>query len=181
MSAPAFEYLGRPDRPAPRRGRILLSAVVALVAVLVGGLLWVNDHVRSSANEDLATAFRAASQQAANGEQSVIGTLAYASPMIWSTQVSEDVRSGLRALVQGSAADVVVRLGLVRQQVAEVRVLPWQGEQVRARDALLALIDDQSARFAGMARDARDIDLVLAGGPLPTGAAQAALRAAGAE
>lgn len=181
MTTPTFEYLGTAETGAPRRRPLIVGAAVAVLAIIVGALLWGNDHMRTTANEELATAFRTSSQQAAAGEQSVIGTLAYASPMIWSAQVSEDVRAGLRALVQGSAADVVDRLDTVRDRVADVRILPWHAEQARAREVLLALIDDQRARFAGIARDARDIDLVLAGGPLPTGAAAAALRAAGAQ
>lgn len=180
MTAPAFEYLGMEDRPAPRRRSVLAGIAVALVAVLVGGALWVNDHARSSANDELSSAFSEAAQQARIGEQSVISTLAYASPMIWSTQVTEDVRAGLRALVQDSAADVVARLDVVRDRAMSVRVLPWHAEQQRAKAEVLALLADQRERFAGIARDARDIDLVLAGGPIPTGAAASALRAAGA-
>jgi hypothetical protein len=60
-------------------------------------------------------------------------------------------------------------------------VLPWQDAQLEARAALVALIDAQRARFDGIARDARDIDRVLADGPLPTGSVARALSAAGAE
>ena len=181
MTVPAFEYLGADEGRAPRRGPVIAGAVIAAFVVVVGLALWGNDHVRASANDDLATAFRTATQRADAGERVVISTLAYASPMIWSSQVGEDVRAGLRALVQGSAADVVGQLDEVRGQVSAVRVLPWHADQERARVALLDLIDEQRQRFAGIARDARDIDLVLAGGPIPTGAAASALRAAGAQ
>ena len=181
MTVPAFEYLGADEGRAPRRGAMVAGALIAAFALLVGLALWGNDHVRSAANEDLVTAFRTANERADAGERLVISTLAYASPMIWSSQVGEDVRAGLRALVQGSAAQVVADLDEVRDQVAGIRVLPWQPAQERARGSLLALIAEQRQRFAGIARDARDIDLVLAGGPIPTGAAANALRAAGAQ
>lgn len=181
MTVPAFEYLGAEEGRAPRRGPMVAGALVAAFALLVGLVLWGNDHMRSAANEDLATAYRTTTQRADAGEQLVIATLAYASPMIWSSQVGEDVRAGLRALVQGSAAQVVGELDEVHDQVSSIRVLPWQHDQEHARETLLALIGEQRQRFAGIARDARDIDLVLAGGPIPTGAAASALRAAGAQ
>lgn len=178
-AAVEFEYLGTPERPR-RRGPLIAAAVVVVIAVLVGGFLWWSDQVRTRATDDLSQVFASAAQRAASGERQVQGTLAYASPMIWSAEVGEDVRADLRALVEASAADVAADLGALREQVATTTVLPWHQEQLRARTELLTLIDAQQARFAGIARDASDIDLVLAGGPLPTGAVSSALRDAGA-
>ena len=118
---------------------------------------------------------------AAAGERQVQGTLAYASPMIWSSAVPEGVRDDLRALVEASAAEVSGDLAVLRERVAGTTVLPWQEPQAAARAELLALIDAQRERFDGIARDASDIDRVLADGPLPVGAVADALRSAGAE
>ncbi len=175
-----MEYLttARSERRAPLR---ILGLALALAAASVAGFLWWSDSVRSSATEELTAVFSEASARAASGERQVQGTLAYASPMIWSMEVGEEVRSGLRALVEESAADVASDLGAMRQKAADTTVLPWQEEQLAARDQVLLLIEAQQARFDGIAADASDIDLVLAGGPLPTGAALTALRAAGAD
>lgn len=175
-----LEYVGTDRAPRPRWHGIAGAALV-LVVLAVVGVLWWSDAVRRSAVESLSSGYVDAVAIAGAGERSVQGTLAYASPMIWSASVSEDVRSSLRSLVESSAADVAVELTALRADVAATRLLPWHEEQRGARDALLALVDAQVARFAGIAEDVSDIDLVLAGGPLPTGAAASALRAAGGE
>ncbi len=138
--------------------------------------------MRSSANEQLSAAFRDAVEGAAAGERQVQGTLAYASPMIWSASVPEDVRDGPEGAGRGD------RRGRVREPRASSasgwparRVLPWHEPQAAARAELLALIDAQRARFDGIANDASDIDLVLADGPLPVGAVTEALSSAGAD
>lgn len=175
----ALEYLGTDDRPR-RRAPLVVAGVVGLLAVVAAGFLWWSDSVRTSANEELAVAFSESVAGAEAGERQVQGTLAYASPMIWSATAPEDVRDDLRALVEASAAEVSGRLGALRARVASTTVLPWQEPQAAARSELLALIDAQRARFDGIANDASDIDRVLADGPLPVGAVAEALRTAGA-
>jgi hypothetical protein len=175
-----LEYLSTSD-PDRRRAPYVVAGVIGLLVLLGAGFLWWSDSVRTSTNVALASAFRESVDSAAAGESLVQATLAYASPMIWSTSVPEDVRSDLRALVEASAADVSGRLGLLRERVAGTTVLPWHGPQAAARAELLALLDAQRARFDGIANDASDIDLILADGPLPVGAATEALRAADAD
>lgn len=181
MTSTTWEYLGEPGDP--RRGRIrpaLIGAVVAMLVVATAGGIWWSDHVRGSATDALTTAYTETQQVARAGEGSVLGTLRYASPMIGSTAVGEDVRAGLRALVQDSAAEVVVRLDALRATVADTTVLPWQPEQQQAQRALLALIDAETARFAAVAADARRIGTALGTGPASTAEARQALREAGA-
>lgn len=175
----AMEYLGDDPRPRPRWVNRAAGAFVAAL-VVVGAVAWWSDMTRHSALDSLVAGFVAADELAASGERQVQGTLAYASPKIWSASVPEDVRADLRALVERSAGNVGNELAAVRAQVAGARILPWHADERRAQVELLALIDAQIARFEGIAADASDVDLVLAGGPLPTGAASSALRAAGA-
>lgn len=175
-----LEYL-RTSAPDRRRAPFFVAALIGLVALVAAGFLRWSDSVRVDANEELAAAFSASVDGAASGERQVQGMLAYTSPMIWSASVPEDVRDGLRALVEASAAEVSVDLGALRERVAGTTVLPWHEPQAAARAELLSLIDAQQARFDGIARDASDIDRVLADGPLPTGAVSEALRTAGAE
>ena len=175
-----LEYLGTDDR-ARRRAPLAVAGVIGLLAMVAAGFLFWSDSVRTSANEELATAFSESVAAAAAGERRVQATLAYASPMIWSTSVPEKVRDDLRALVEASAAEVSGNLGVLRDRVSGTSVLPWQERQAAARVAVLALIDAQRARFDGIAGDARDIDRVLADGPLPVGSVAEALRAAGAK
>jgi hypothetical protein len=177
---PALEYLGSHERERRRAPRVV-AAVVLAVAVAAAGFLWWADSVRADANAELAAAFAESSARATTGEGQVQGTLAYASPMIWSSAVPEHVRASLRALVEASAADVADDLSRIEERVSATTILPWHDTQENARAQVLALIDAQRSRFAGIANDASDIDIVLAGGPLPTGAALAALRASGAE
>ena len=174
-----MEYLGTPGRE-PRRAPRAVLALVVLLAVSAGGFLWWADSVQRSATEQLAAAFEASAARAASGERQVQGTLAYASPMIWSASVPETVREGLRALVEESAAEVAADLAAISAEASDTLVLPWQEPQLEARRAVLALIEDQRVRFSGIAEDASDIDIILADGPVPTGVAVASLRASGA-
>jgi len=154
----SLEYLG--DEPS-RRFRFVLPAVIVLVAV-VALVAWWSESVRHRADETLATAATEVQQDARAGQAKVLSTLSYASPMIWSSEVSESVRSGLRKVVQGSAAQVVVGLRAVREDVASTRVLPWQSDQVHDRAAVLALVDAYLGRFQEIAADARQIGTVMA-------------------
>jgi len=175
-----LEYLGTPER-GRRRAPFVVLSIVVLMAMVAGGFLWWSDSARQQVNGELAAAFGESTARAASGERQVQGTLAYASPMIWSASVPEDVRDDLRALVEASAAEVAADLGDLRDRVAATTVLPWHEPQAKARAELLALIDAQRDRFDRIANDASDIDRVLADGPLPTGAVEEALRASGAE
>jgi hypothetical protein len=176
----AFEYLGTPPRQRPR----WLPAAGLLAGVLVvaaAAFLWWSDSVRRSAADELSGVFAAAQARAESGERQVQGTLAYASPTIWSADVPEDVRAGLRDIVEASAADVAADLAALRAQASAATILPWHEEQRVAQQRLLDLVAAQQARFDGIAADLTDIDLVLADGPLPTGGVAEALRAAGAD
>jgi hypothetical protein len=154
----SLEYLG--EEPT-RRTRWLLPALVVLVTAvaLVG---WGTEHVRQQADETFATAVTQVQEDARAGQAKVLSTLTYASPMIWSTEVSESVRADLRQVVQGSAAQVVTGLRKVREDVATTRVLPWQGDQVADRAAVLRLVDAYLGRFEEIAADARQIGTVMA-------------------
>lgn len=174
-----MEYLGTPGREPRRAPRLVLVLLLGLAAG-VGGFLWWADTVSRAATDDLVAAYEASAARAAAGERQVQGTVAYASPLIWSTSVPEDVRADLRALVEASAAEVAADLAAISDEAADTLVLPWQEPQLEARRAVLSLIDDQRARFGGIADDASDIDMILADGPLPTGIVLASLRASGA-
>lgn len=175
-----LEYLGTPA-PDRRRAPYIVASVVGLLALLAAGFLWWSDSVRVAATDELVSTFEESKARSASGERVVQGTLAYATPLIWSAAVPEDVRDGLRRVVEDSAAVVAEDLGSLRERAVATVVLPWHEAQLEAREELVALIDAQRARFDGIARDARDIDRVLADGPLPTGAVAEALRAAGAQ
>ena len=113
-----LEYLGS---AAPDRGRApyVIAVVVGLLAVLAAAFLWWSDSVRQGATEELAATFEEATTRAASGERSVQGTLAYATPLIWSADVPEDVRAGLRRVVEDSAAVVAADLVRLRERAAE--------------------------------------------------------------
>ena len=179
-NAVTFEYLGVEQRRRPR-WLPAIGGVLAALAVIVVAFLWWSDTVRQAAADELAQVFADAQARAASGERQVQGTLAYASPMIWSAEAPEDVRAGLRDIVEASAADVAADLSGLRDRAAAATILPWHREQEAARAELLDLVDAQQARFAGIAADLTDIDIVLADGPLPTGGVAEALRSAGAE
>ena len=156
------EYLG--EEPGGRR-LMVVAAVLALVAGVIG-LGWWSQSTADSTNATLDIAVVDVQDQAAAGEAQVMGTLNYASPMIWSTTVSPDVRAGLRQLVQASAADVAGRLSVIRDAVADAPVLPWQADLARSRDRVLGLVDAYLTRFQQIARDAGRIGEVL-GKPKP--------------
>jgi hypothetical protein len=175
-----MEYLGVDRRPRPRWVRFVVGALLAVLA-LAAVLAWWTEHQRASATEALAAGFTQAAQRADRGEVEVRTMLAYVAPAVWRWDLPDQTRADLWAVVEDAAADVAVDLDAIRTEVSDVRILPWQAEQAAAQAEVLALIDGQYARFDGMAADATDADLILAGGPLPTGAAMTALRAAGAD
>lgn len=174
-----FEYLGTPRAERRRPPLLAIAALVILVAV-VGGFLWWAESVKSRTTDELAAVFAESIARADSGEKQVQGTLAYASPLIWSADVPADVRAGLRAVVEDSAADVSDDFVALRARLEGAMVLPWHEDQALAKEELLALLQAQQGRFDGIAADASDIDLVLAGGPLQTGVVVDALRQAGA-
>lgn len=174
-----FEYLGTP-RAERRRPPVLVVVVLTLLVAVVGGFLWWAESVRSRTTDELAAVFAESVARADSGERQVQGTLAYASPLIWSADVPADVRAGLRAVVEDSAADVSTDFGALQTRLEGTLVLPWHESQAKAKAELLALLTAQRGRFDGIAADASDIDLVLAGGPLQTGVVVDALRQAGA-
>ena len=174
----AFEYLGSP-RAERRRPPLIVIGALVLLAAVVAGFLWWAESVREQTTVELGEVFAASVARADSGERQVQGTLAYASPMIWSAEAPGDVREGLRALVEESAAEVSSDFEALQERLERALVLPWHEDQAFARDELLGLLAAQQARFAGIAEDAADIDLVLAGGPLQTGVVLDALRQAG--
>lgn len=175
-----LEYLAT-EAPPRRRQSWALGVVVVVLVALAAGLLWWTDTVRRNANDQLAEAFVAAQEQARIGEATVLSTLVYAQPMIWSSSVPEDVRSGLRDLVEGDAAAAAAALSAIADGISGTLVLPWQGTQRQAQEALLALVGQYESRVARIAEDARVIGTVMAE-PAPSDAeAQAALGASGAE
>jgi hypothetical protein len=175
----SLEYLA--SSPDDRRRPVIL--VTALVVVLAGVavlILWWSASVKQGANERLGEALRVSSARVTSGEAAVSATLQYASPMIWSASVPEDVRGGLRVLVQDSAARVAVDLDAIRASAVEVTVLPWQGAQATARDHVIDVIDAEIARFRHIAADATAIGDVLGQSAPSTAAAAESLRASGA-
>ncbi len=179
MTTTPIEYLGTPGTGGRRVG-VLVSVAVVVVVVVGVAFAWWSDAVRTSANAEFVRALDASTARVASGDRQVQGTLAYASPMIWSTAVPADVRAGLRDLVEGSAAGVSGDLAAVADQVSAVRVLPWQGAQAQARDALLALIVEQQRRFDRIAADAAAIGGVLGQEPPSAALVVQTLRASGA-
>ncbi len=175
-----IEYLATEAPPRRRWSWITGLAVVLVIAAVAGFLVW-SDRTKSAANETLSAAVLQAQDRARIGEGQVTSTLAYASPMIWSTEVPEDVQADLRALVERSAAEAAATLTELAESVNGTTLLPWQTAQQQARDAVLGLIVAERARFDTIAADARQIGSVLAQ-PRPSEAeALAALRASGAD
>lgn len=171
-----LEYLEAGPEAGPRWRRVAL-ALVLVVAIVAAGLFWWTGRVRAQATGVLETAMANASRDAAAGEAVVLSMLQYTSPAIWSTSVGEDVRAGMRELVQGSAAEVVRTLDESRQEAESTFVLPWDSTERQAKDAVLAFVTAQRSRFEQIAVDARALDDVL-GQPGPTeSAARALLRA----
>lgn len=175
-----FEYLGTPERESRRWPRLVAAALVLVAVLTVAFLRW-SEQQRAAGNAELAAVFERASSTAFAGENRVQASVAYVSPLVWSPDIDETLRSGLWDIVEGSAADVAADLLVVRERAVGTTVLPWHEEQAAARDALVALVDAQRERFLGISRNARNIDLILADGPIPTGPASQALRASGAE
>ena len=157
----SLEYLG--EEPS-RRLHWVLPVIVALV-VVVAALGWWSESVRATAAETLASDVSQVQSDAEAGQAKVLSTLTYAYPLIWSSQVSEKVRSSLRKVVEGSAADVVTDLAQLRDRVANTRVMPWQGDQLKDRASVLSLVDAYLARFRRIAGDARQIGAVMAQSP----------------
>lgn len=177
----SVEYLATEREPSRHRPSPWLTVAVLVVVLLASLVVIGSELVRRQANASMAAALQVAQDQSRIGTGSVQSTLAYASPMIWSESVSEEVRAGLREVVQDSAADVVGRLAAVRQEVDAVTVLPWQRAQLLARDRLSAHIAAQQERFARISRDARSIGAALeAPAPSPAEAIES-LRASGAD
>jgi hypothetical protein len=164
---PATEVLAVTGRSGPSRR--LIAAVAAGVALIAVGVLGAG-ALQQRADDDLTTAVAEAAARTQAGEARVLSTLAYASPMIWSSSVPEDVRAGLRQLVQEAAADASGTLADVADQARSVPILPWQREALQRRDQVLALVLADQARFDAIARDARAIGIVLAE-PAGSGAA----------
>ena len=176
----SLEYLA--TAAAPRRWPVrLLAGVVAVVGVVALAFVWWSESVRRDTNEALAAAVARAEDEARVGEARVLSTLTYASPLIWSTSVGDDVRAGLRGVVEQSARDVTVRLDTLAREVTATTVLPWQSAQHDARGDVLALVTAQRERFEAIAMDARAIAVVLATPGPSSDAARAALRASGAD
>lgn len=172
------EYLA--TKAPSRRPSWLIGVAVLLVVAAVAGFLWWSDGVRRDALQSMADAVTTAQDRARIGQGRVMSTLAYTSPMIWSASVPEEVRAGLRELVELSAADASATLSSVADEVAGLRILPWQSAQLEARDQVLDFIAAERLRFDRITEYAGNLGEVLAEpDPLPD-AALAALRASGA-
>lgn len=163
---PAMEYLSTARPPARgRRVAVVLTAVIVVIAV---AFLWWNERVQHRADESLAAAVAEAQDRTRVGEATVLSTLAYASPMIWSASVPDGVRTDLRALVEASAARASDDLAKVRDDARRALVLPWQSGQLRTRERVLGLIDALRLRFDRIADNAAAIGPVMAE-PAPSG------------
>ena len=174
-----IEYL-ETKAPPRRRWSLLTGLVVVLVVAIAAAMLVWSERAKSAANQTFAQAVAEAQDRARIGEGRVLSTLTYASPMIWSTEVPEDVRAGLRSLVETSAAEAAATLSQVVESVSGATVLPWQAAQQRARDEVMALVLAERARFDEIAADAREIGRVLARERPSAENALAALGASGA-
>jgi hypothetical protein len=157
--AAAMEYLAVAG--PPRRWWTIAIVIGTAVIAALSLLAW-DAIVRRNADSAFASAVAQAQYRTNSGEAAVEATLAYASPMIWSAAVPEGVKSDLRALVEASAARSASQLDRIRQDAVSTTVLPWQADQQGTRERLLALIDEQRARFERIAGDARTIGEVLA-------------------
>lgn len=156
-----------PPRRWSLRRRLVVAAVVGLLALAVGADRWVDaDEVRT------ARANLAAAEQAADHADGLLqSTFQYSSPLIVSTRASDEVRAGLRALVRQAAADGAAELRAVRTSVAGTRVLPWHTDVRRSREATLAFLDAKIAFLAAGASDYNQLNLQ------PAGVAEALARA----
>lgn len=165
---PEMEYLGRLNGPSRVPARAL-AVVVALLVVVLATSLWWNDSARREADRAVGLAAGEAADRVASGEAQVLSVLAYASPMIWSESVPEDVRTELRHLVESEAAEVSAELGVIADRVDQARVLPWHHDLARTRDTVRDLVVEERIRFDAIASDARAIGEVL-GRPEESGA-----------
>jgi hypothetical protein len=175
-----IEYLETKAPPRQRRWPWLPGLAVVLVLAAVAGFVVWSEQAKGAANQTLSAAVFEAQERSRVGEDRVLSTLAYAAPMIWSTEVPEDVQAGLRALVERSAADASATPTEVADSVAGIWLLPWQGAQRQARDAVMDLIVAERSRFDRIAADARQIGSVLGEARPSEDEALAALRASGA-
>jgi len=174
-----LEYLEVGERSRPRWQGFLVGAVV-LIALTAAVVAWWSGRLREQANESLGLAIVDVSRDARAGEDVVLSMLQYTSPAIWSTMVGEDVRAGMRGLVQSSADEVVRTLQETRAAAAGTFVVPWDDTQQRAKAAVLDLVDAHLARFERIARDAKAIGPVFGETPPSDDTARALLRASGA-
>jgi hypothetical protein len=160
-----MEYLG--SAVAARRSTRPLAMLLVASVILAALFLWWSDGVRRNADESVAAVVAEARERTRVGEARVLSTLAYASPMIWSESVPEDVRRDLRALVQASAAQSAADLGRVAARAGSIYVLPWQAPEAHAREQAVVLAGLLRERFELIAADARVLGEVLAE-PAPT-------------
>lgn len=156
-----------PHRGWSRRRWLAFVVVVTLVALTTAADRGVHaDEVR------IARANLALAQLTADHADGLIqSTFQYSSPLIVSTRASDEVRTGLRALVMQSAAEGAAELRPVRSSVAATRVLPWDRDVVRSRAATLAFLDAKIAFLAAGASDYNQLNLQ------PPGVAEALARA----
>ena len=178
------EYLATPVQPRrrpTRTGQALVLLALVLVALGALGLVRWTQATRDHANATLARVLAEAEDRATIGEASVLATLAYASPMIWSTSVPESVQAGLRGVVEARAGQIAADLAELEAEAAGVGLLTWQGQQGLAREQVLAAVRAQRERFDRIAADARSIGQVMAEARPSSDAARAALRASGGD
>lgn len=137
-----------PVRRTPRL-RLLVAVLVpvALVAAAV-------DHIeRRSERSALAACVRGAEVQVTHAVDLVRGVADYASPSLSSPLVTLSVRRSLRAIVQDAAGQGVDPLRRQRTACARTHVVVWHLEMRHAREAYLAYLDAEGARFAAVAGD----------------------------
>ena len=173
-----LEYLDQ--EPGSRRWiKVAASGAVVLALAVLAGIGWV-DHSSAATTDDLASGYEDAVHEAHAAEGRVQVALAYVTPAVWRDDLPDTTRDELWLVVAGQADTAADRLSELRLRVQDTSVLPWRDDQRVARQALADLIADQEDRFRTMARDVQRVDLYLAGGPIPTGAAEQALRSIGA-
>ena len=175
----SVEYLVA-KAPPSRRMPWLIGAAIVLVVGAIAGFVWWSDAVARQANASMLATVTTVEDQSRIGEARVTSTLEYASPMIWSTSVPDNVAADLRELVQQSAKDASATLDESAEVVKALRILPWQASQSDAREAVLAYIAELKARVDAIADSAGKIGLVMAEPAPRPDAALAALRASGA-
>lgn len=175
-----IEYLAT-EAPPRRRWSWVTGVAIALVVALAGGLLLWSERTKSDANDSISAAVFQAQERARTGEGRTLSTLAYASPLIFSTEVSSTVQSGLWSLVEQSAVEAAAGLTELANSVSDVRLLPWQRAQQDARESALGFILAERARFDRIAADGHQIGRVMAEERPSLDDVLAALRASGAD